>query len=206
MKRIVALILLVTSLFLLVSCGEEEYEPVESSVLENTAVMTLTVEDKTYNVKYELYRALFLNLKSEIDGGDSSVWTGENKDYYINEIDTLIKKQVADIYGTIHAAKKVGIDIYSDKFDKEVKKYIKVSVNGGNYNEIYLEGFGGKYSDYLESLKALNLNYGAQDLLLRYAFAREEIYTYYAGDFNEDFASLNSQERTFLPFTRAMRA
>ena len=193
MKRFVALFLLLGSLFLLTSCGEEEYKPVESSELESSVVMTLTVEENTYEVKYELYRALFLNLKSEIDGGDTSVWTGENKDYYINEIDTLIRKQLADIYGTIHAAKKVGIDIYSSKFDKEVKKYIKASVNGGVYGGIELEGFDGKYSEYLKSLKALNLNYGAQDLLLRYAFAREEIYTYYAGDLNEDFAENATQ-------------
>ncbi len=200
MKRFVALLLLLTSLFLLVSCGEDEYEPVESSALENSVVMTLTVEEKTYSVKYELYRALFLNLKSEVDGGNPDVWTGDDKDLYINEIDTLIKKQIADIYGTIHAAKKVGIDIYSERFDKEVKKYINVSVNGGNYNGIYLEGFDGKYSDYLASLKALNLNYGAQDLLLRYAFAREEIYTYYAGNFNEDFAENVTQGK--LEFTK----
>ncbi len=189
MKKIVALLLLVSSIFLLVACGEESYDPIESTELENSTVMTLNFDETTtYEVKYELYRALFLNLKSEVDGGDDSVWSGESKDVYINEIDTLIKKNVADIYGTIHAAKKVGIDVFSDKYDDEVKKYIKVSVNGGTYKGVYFEGFGGKYSEYLASLAEMNLNYGAQDLLLRYAFAREEIYTYYAGNFNGSFA------------------
>ena len=48
MKRFVALFLLLGSLFLLTSCGEEEYKPVESSELEISVVMTLTVEENTY--------------------------------------------------------------------------------------------------------------------------------------------------------------
>ncbi len=201
MKKLISLLLIITSLLLFVSCGDEEsYDPVESTELESSTVMTLTVDGKTYNVKYELYRALFLNLKGEIDGGDSSVWEGANKDFYIEKIDTLIKKNVADIYGTIRAAEKIGIDIYSSKYDKEVAKYIKASVKGGYYNGIYLEGFGGKYNEYLEALAAMNLNYGAQDLLFRYAFAREEIYSYYAGDFNEDFAENVTQGK--LEFTK----
>ena len=64
MKKLIAVILLMASIFSLASCGDERYDPVESSDVEKTVVMTLKIEDETYNVRYELYRALFLNNKS----------------------------------------------------------------------------------------------------------------------------------------------
>ena len=181
MKKLTALILILSLAFILISCGENEYPPVESSALESRVVMTIDFEGKKYEVKYELYRALFLNKRETIDGGDLSVWSGENKAEYIEKIDTLIKKDAADIYSVLHIADRIGIDVYSDEFDDIVSEYIELSVEGGNYGNQSIEGFEGNYDSYLESLKEMNLNYAVQDLLLRYSIASEKVFEYYAG-------------------------
>ena len=187
MKKLTAIFILIASLLLLVSCGDGYYEPKESSQLESQTVMTIAFEDKTYSVKYELYRALFLDMKSSFDGGDESVWSGDRKDEYIARIDAEIKAKITDIYSVLHTADKIGIDVYSDEFDTAVKEYVKVSVDGGYYDDVLVEGFDGDYDAYLEALKADYLNYSVQDLLLRYSIAFEKINDYYKGYVDGEF-------------------
>ncbi|MBE6645365.1 MAG: hypothetical protein E7612_08325 [Ruminococcaceae bacterium] len=187
MKKIAAFIMLTVLLFSFISCGDEDYPPVESSDLESQVAMTIEYDGKKYDVKYELYRALFLNMRESVDGGDTSVWSGENKQEYIARIDELIKARIADIYSVLHIAKKIGIDPYSSEFDKTVSEFIKVSVNGGYYDGQKIEGFGGDYDKYLESLKEMNMNYSVQDLLLRYNVASIRVFEYYAGYMQGEF-------------------
>ena len=118
MKKIVCLILTLVSIFMLAACKEEKYPPVASTEEEKQTVMTISFEGEKYNVRYELYRALFLTLKESVDKNDDSVWNGENKDKYINEIDTLIKERVSEIYSTFHLCKKLGIDVYSKNLNR----------------------------------------------------------------------------------------
>ena len=185
MKKIYLIFTIFLLTVLLVSCSEE-YEPVESTAEEKTVVMTLSYEGSTYEIKYELYRALFLNLKRDVDGGDNTVWSGDKKDEYIEKIDALIIERVSEIYSVFHIANKIGIDIYSDEFDEIVKDYIKASVEGGSINSTQIDGFGGDYDKYLESLREMNLNYSVQDLLLRYSIASEKIQLHYAGNLDTE--------------------
>ena len=91
MKKIIALLLALVCLGSLISCKRKpKYEPVESTEEENTTVMTLTIGEDKYQVKYELYRHFFLNYKSTVDGGNADVWNGESKEKYIAEIDKII--------------------------------------------------------------------------------------------------------------------
>ena len=181
MKKIVCLILLLASIFLLAACKEEKYPPVASTDEEKETVMTISFEGEKYDVRYELYRALFLTLKESVDGNDDSVWSGENKDKYINEIDTLIKERVSEIYSAFHLCKKLGINVYSKKFEQNISTLIKASIEGGNIDSSSIEGFGGDYDAYLESLKKMNLNYSVQTLLIRYSLALSAIEDHYAG-------------------------
>ena len=182
MKKILSLIIGVCLILSLFSCSG--YDPVESSAEESRIVMTLNIDGESYAVKYELYRAFFLTLKSTVDGGKNSVWTGEDKELYIEIINGLIKEQISNIYATIHAARKIGKDVLSSKYDDEVEEYIKVSVDGGEYNGDYFEGYGEDYNKYLASLREKNLNYSVQDLLIRYAIAALELGSYYAPSIN----------------------
>lgn len=184
MKKIISALLIISSLALaLVSCGKDEvtYDPIPSTEEEARVVMTLGFGDRTYDVKYELYRALFLNLKDEVSGGDDSVWTGESKDEYIDRINSLIISRITHIYSVFALCDRLGVDLYSDAVDSEVKSYIKASVEGSST----LAGHG-SYDKYLESLKEMNLNYSVQDLLLRYSIGLSRIDRLYTGSFDPD--------------------
>ena len=180
MKRILAFFLCILTLLSFVGC-DETYDPVESTDEEATTVFKITVGDTSYRVKYELYRAFFLNMRETVDGGDKTVWSGEDKEEYIAKIDALVFATIADIYSVLYEAKKIGIDPYSDDFDEKVEQYVKVGVEGGMYNDTVIEGFGGDYGKYLAALKAANSNYSVQDLMIRYSLAYGELTKYYAG-------------------------
>ncbi len=186
MKKIIALLIALSSLFALISCGDSDYPPQKSSDEEARIVMSVSFEDKKYEIKYELYRALFLSVHGEVDGGDMSVWSGENKSEYIAAVDEIIKDRVAEIYAAIHIASKIGVNVYSFDFDKKVKEYIKTSVEGGYIGQTEIKGFEGDYDKYLESLKKMGLNYSVQDLMIRYSLATEEIYKHYAGTLDSE--------------------
>ena len=105
MKRIIALLLVLASVLTLSAC--KKYKPVESSEEEARTVMTLSLDGKTYEVKYELYRALFLNYKTEIDGGNPDVWTSEGKSEYVERINSLIIDKITDIYAAFAICEKI---------------------------------------------------------------------------------------------------
>ena len=187
MKKILALFILLASILSFTSCGEK-YPPVASTKEEEAVVMTVTYEGEKYDIRYELYRALFLNLRDEVDGGDRSVWTGENKAEYIDRIDSLIKTKAAEIYAVFHIADKIGVDVYSKEYDEQVAEYVRASVEGGIFGDTEIVGFEGDYQKYIDYLSSINLNYSVQDLLIRYTMASDDIFKYYAGNLGtEDF-------------------
>jgi len=184
-KRIIALILTVASLLaLLCSCGG--YKPVESTEDERTTVMTLTLGDREYDITYELYRAFFLSHKSEIDGGDDSVWRGDEKDKYVKKINEIILSRLCDIYAVFSIAEDAGIDVYSKEYDEQVEKFVEAGVDGGIVDSVIYEGFGGDYEKYLSSLRDMYLNYSVSDLLFRYSLAVDDVYYYYEGNVSND--------------------
>ena len=180
MKKIIAILLVLVMILSVASCSE--YEPVKSTKEESRVMMTLTADGEEYELRYELYRALFLNFKSEIDGGDPSVWSGEDSLKYIEAINRLIADAAANIFAVMHICETVAdYDLYSGKADKRVEEYIKESVEGGS-GSLGL----GSYEAYLLHLKDQNLNYSVQDLLYRYYIALEEIDRYFMGDTDAD--------------------
>ena len=180
-SKIVALALVICSLFSLFSCGESEYEPVASTGKEARVVITMDLGGERYEIKYELYRALFLNFKSDVDGGDSSVWTGADSQSYIERINKLIIDRAASIYATFAVAEELGINPYSASIESEIKKLVKLSVEGGDYNGELILGYG-SYDVYLEALKAMNMNYSVQTLIYRYMLVNRAIEEYFKGE------------------------
>ena len=176
-KKIAALLLSFATLISLFSCAEDKYPPIESTEEEAKVVLTLKIENKEYDVKYELYRALFLNNKSRVDGGDESVWTSPDKQSFIDEVNQLIITDLSEIYAVLHLAEEIGFDPFSSVADERVKEYVIGAVEGDE-NQL---GHG-SYEEYLNSLKKNNLNYSAATLMLRYAMAEEAIFEYYRGE------------------------
>ena len=185
MKKLFALILVFAALLSFSACKDELYPPVESTEEESRVLMTFKIGKDEYDVKYELYRALFLNYADEYDCGDRSFWSTAESEDAKAKINERIEGMCADIYSVIHHAKSIGYDVYSADADTRVSELISQSVNGYVDGESNFEGFGGDYEAYLAALKEMNLNYSVQDLLYRYSIATEEINRYYAGEKDE---------------------
>lgn len=185
MKKIISLFLVTVFIFALVSCSDY-YKPQKSTKEEAKVVAEIRFGEDVYEIKYELYRAFFLNFKNDIDGGDASVWQGAEKDKYIEKINALIFSRISDIFAIFSLAKGIGVDVYSKEYDNSVLEIIKASVDGGIIAGTSYTGFGGDYDAYLASLKAMNLNYSVQDLMIRYALALDDIYYYYGGNVDND--------------------
>ena len=197
MKKLFALILAFAVLFSFTACKDELYPPVESTEEESRVLMTFKVGKDEYEVKYELYRALFLNYASEYDGGDRSFWSTAESENAKAKINERIVDMCADIFSVIYRAKSIGYDVYSADADTRVSELVSRSVNGYVDAENNFEGFGGDYDAYLAALKEMNLNYSVQDLLYRYSIATEEINKYYAGE---------KDETSFEPVSGAIEA
>lgn len=179
MKKIIPFIIVLSLCLSLFSCAGD-YKPVKSTAEEQEVMYTLAIDGEKYEVAYELYRALFLQYKSKVDGGNADVWSGEQKDEYISRIDEIILGRVADIYAVFHLCDKVGIDVYSDVVEETIEDYIKVSVEGGSIDGMAIAGFDGDYDAYLAHLKASYMNYSVQTLLYRYSIAYLMLEEYYA--------------------------
>lgn len=169
-KTALLLITVMLTVFTLCSCKSKEYEPQKSSALEASEVMTFSLDGEKYSVKYELYRALFLNFKGEVDGGDSTVWNGADKDKYIAKIDEKITEKAADIYSALALAKEIGYDTSSAAVDSEVKEIIAASIEDYGSDEAYRK-----------ALKSFNLNDSVADLMYRYNLALTAISRHYIG-------------------------
>lgn len=152
MKKIITCALVMLLAFgMLASCGDDEkyYPPVDSTAEEGAVVATMQLDGKTYEIKKELYDALYHSY------GRGSA-----------DAHTVITERAADIYATLSLAAKLGFDPYSEGADKLVKEYI--------YNNV--ESFyGGNYDAYLAALSEQGLNYSVSDLLIRYNYAASYI-------------------------------
>ena len=183
MKKIISAVLLLISILTLTACTK--YKPQKSTKEEAETVLTLSVGNIEYEVPYEVYRTFFLNRRSEIDGGDLSVWQGAEKDKYIAKIDSIIIPEIAEIYSVFHLCYEVGIDIYSKIVEESIEDYISVSVEGGELDGMLIGGYDGDYNAYLNGLRKFNMNYSVQKLLFRYAVCTALLDTYYK-DKNDD--------------------
>ena len=180
MKRIIALIIAVATLITLASCGSK-YEPVPSTEDEMRVVAKMNIGDESYDVNFELYRALFLSNKASIDGGDDTVWSGENSAEYVARINKIIFDKASVIFSAIHTAESLGTDMYSSEIDDRIEEYIRISVEGDGSS---VTGHG-SYDAYLAALKAKNMNYAVGELMFRYAIAVRKINEYYVGNVDE---------------------
>ena len=182
MKRFLAIaLLLCVCLSTLSGCKKNKYQPVESTAEESRVILSLTVGENNYDVRYELYRAFFLTYKSEIDGGDNSVWSSENKNEYINRINEKIVTEAAKIFAVFELCKRLDIDLYTEEIEKEIRDMITVSVDGGSWGDKTVLGFDGDYDKYLASLKEIYHNYQTSVLLMRYSIGKQIIDDHYIG-------------------------
>lgn len=186
MKRVLILLALVFTAMLVFTSCNEKYKPVESTEEESRVVYTMTIDGVKYEVKYELYRMLFLNNKELVDGGDDSVWSSDKKDEYVGRINEIIYDRAAEIFSVFAFARQLDINPYSVAVEDKIYEYIVLSVEG---NQSDVQGHG-SYEKFLASLKERNMNYSVMELLLRYSIVSSYVYEKYRGVTDEVLGEL----------------
>lgn len=185
MKKTLSVLLLLSVLLSVCSCGKK-YKPVKSTDEESRVVMTFTAGGEEYEIRYELYRALFLANKATVDGGDGSVWQGESAGEYIAAINAIIIEKASYIYSVLHLADSLDIDVNSSEADDFVEECIRIGVEGDGSTIVG----AGSYDSYLASLKTAGMNYAVSELMLRYSYALSKINEYYIGEANDALGNL----------------
>ncbi len=167
-KKIFAIILALSMLLLLISCGEKSYKPVPSTKEEAETVFNLG----EFAVPYELFRTFFLTNKDVIDGGDSGVWLGSEAPEYRQKAIDMIIPQICDIYAMFTLCGVNGIDIYSDEIEERINELVKISVEGGVINGDIVAGHS-SHKEYLNYLKQMHMNDSVSRLIMRYSICEE---------------------------------
>ena len=175
------LCLLFALLFSFFGCAKKaEYPPVESTEEERATVMTMTDGNRSVDVPFELYRALFLTYRETFDGGDTSLWSKDGSDALFARINEKIFTETAEIYAALSAARDIGFDPYGKEAEAKISAYIKAGVEGGYIDGMSVEGHG-SYEKYLAYLESQHLNYSVQVLLFRYLISMRAVQDYYLG-------------------------
>lgn len=188
MKKLLALLLTLTILFSLVGCGG--YKAVPSTEEESRTVMTITVNERVYDVKYELYRAFFLTYKAQLLDDEDDLFS-EKADEYIEDINERVIDAISEVYSAFYICENIGVNLDSRTYKKRINGYIDDSIAA--IQLLYTDEEGNSPSDeaayaiYLERLKASYLNYSVSVLLYKYELALEAIDNYYFGsvDYND---------------------
>ena len=174
MKKISILFLVLLLVFSLVGCKDTKYEPQTSTDEESRVMMRLRYNNSTYEVRYELYRAFYLNLRSDYPEGTLS-------DSDAEELEERVLRQIYLLYSTLAMCESLGYDVYDAETEEKIQDFITVSVEGGYLGSTYIEGYG-SYEEYLASLKELNMNYAVQTLIFRYSIAKTLIDEHYRSE------------------------
>lgn len=188
MKRITATLLLLTVClftFFLSACGDP-YPPVKSTDEEARVVLRMQHGGKTYEARYELYRAFALPLR---DGYGAAAAD------HADDIRQAVTDRILEIYTILALCAEQGINLYDKSVENEIDEYIRLDVEG----EGAFEGYG-SYDAYLAALREQYLNYATAELLLRYSIGLERLYTHYIGTY--DYISQTYRDAA-LSFTDA---
>ena len=192
MKKLLAILLTTVMLFSLVGCGG--YDAVPSTEEESRTVMTITVNDRVYEVKYELYRAFFLTYKAQLLDDEDALFSDEAEEY-IEEINERVIDAISEVYSAFYICENIGVNLDSRAYKKRINKYIDDSIS--SIQLLYTDDEGNSPSDeaaygiYLERLKASYLNYSVSVLLYKYELALEAIDNYYFGSVDYTDPSLS---------------
>lgn len=189
--RSLAALLCLATLFFTVSCGKtKNYKPVKSSAEEREAMATLSGGE---TVRYELLRAFLYALQGEYDGGDPSLWTGEDGAARFAELTGEAMARVSEIYATLAVCKKYGIDPNGKKVNAEVERRVRADIDGGLINDTLIEGYGSK-KKYLAALERMHLNDSVNRLLHRYDVCLSMLYKKLVSEFNGGANSATREE------------
>ena len=193
-KGISLFLIILCLLTVLTSCeGDGYYAPIESDAKNNTVIAHVGDEA----IRYELLRFYFMHEHEKYDGGDSSVWSGENGQALFEQAMADILPDICEIYATFAVCRQYGIDPYSDAIDEEVNKYVKADIDGGNILGQPIEGYG-TVEAYQAALSARYLTDAVNRLIYRYTAVLTALQDYIAAYGDGDIVVTDEELSNFF--------
>ena len=141
----------ITSLFLviamiacaLISCSEDV--SLESTEEDLRTVMTI----EGFDVPYEQFRYFFMNYKTQIESGESDVWTKEGGDALRADLDASVVGALRGVYAVLDLCRDYGININDDSIQLAVEATIAETIESydgkNNGHKKYAAGLAENY-------------------------------------------------------------
>ncbi len=174
LSLLLVLLLLLSSL---VSCGER-YKLRAPTEKESTVMMTLGEKyDVTFDMLYTFFHRECADRKLK-----ASDFSGEGGNALLAEVLAAASASLTEIYGFFSAAEEVGIDPFGKETEKEIKAWLKLTVEGGQIGSDRIEGFE-SYDAYLTYIrKNLFMNDAVNREMFRATVCEELLTDYYENE------------------------
>ncbi len=170
-----SLILLLACLFTFTACSDDGYyDPIDSTWKEEEVVIELGEDE----VRYELFRYLFMSHIDEFDGGNRNAWSGAEADKMWQVAKEVVAKDICDIYAVFKICRKYGIDPESEVVEKQINDYIVLDIDGGYTGDGKLVTGYGTIEKYEEAIRKNYSTDAVHRLLYRYMICLELLDSY----------------------------
>ncbi|MFA5561860.1 MAG: hypothetical protein WDA00_04395 [Eubacteriales bacterium] len=173
MKRLLSCLLLLAAGLSLAGC-ERNYQEAKSTPQEKQVVARLG----DYEIRYDLFRALFYAMKDELDGGDGQAWEGASGEALWQTALDQIEGALADLYAVFDLCREIGVDPFGREIDKTVQAYVRADIEGGVINGEPVGGYGSQQA-YLDALAARHMTDHVSRLFYRYSACLSVLYDHY---------------------------
>ncbi len=161
-KRITVFVLSAMLLLSGSGCGNDE-KRLESTKEEKTTVMTVG----GYEVPYEVYRYVTLNIKDAYEaGGEEDMWLGESGAVLLAELEANVKDTIARLYTPLILAADYGINVE----DTLIKERVDLAVDG------MYEAYDYDYKAYDDAISASHMNDGVYRFLKLNEVVSDELF------------------------------
>lgn len=157
----------------LLSCKKNtaRYAPIASSKTDATVLLRADGDE----MRYELFRYLFLSRHTDYDGGDPARWDAEDGAALWETARAATVRQMCDIYATFRIASRYGIDPWGDDMDNRIGEYVTADIDGGWINGVSVTGCG-SVDAYVARLAENYLTDAVNRLLYRQVLTLGDLY------------------------------
>lgn len=162
--RATALLLLFCLLVPLTACSPYR---LELSTAEQSAIVLHTDE---YDIAFEVVDFFYHNYRPIIDGGDESVWDGEEAARYHGRLLARAIEASCELYAVFSCAKDFGIDPWGSKIEEQMEEGIRAVIDSYPTRR-----------DYIDHLESLHMTDSVYRLIMRSYLCQQYLLEYSEG-------------------------
>ncbi len=172
--QITACLLILLTLTTLVACDDDYYDPIKSSSHDRRVLAEFGDEE----VKYELFRFIFMSRINSFDGGDRTKWSGEAGAALWETAKSAVMQEICEIYAVFAVCRDWGIDPEGENIEISINESIKTDIDGGVLPDGSAVLGYGSVKKYEEALKKSHCTDAVRRLLYRYKACLESLYSF----------------------------